>query len=90
MKLLELFGSPALTDLDIESMEQLPQAVREAAIEAKQEIQKKRLLVGVYVISRGQVVAIPSLQYDALNNVVVADVRGFVFFGRDNRAGRVA
>jgi hypothetical protein len=90
VKLLELFGSPALTDLDIESMEQLPQAVREAAIEAKQEIQKKRLLVGVYVISRGQVVAIPSLQYDALNNVVVADVRGFVFFGRDNRAGRVA
>jgi hypothetical protein len=85
-----LYGATALSFLEeLDDASKLTDKQKEAVIASQHEVMNRRLTVGLFLISRGQVVAIPDVEFDLLGKIAVVDIRGFEFYGRENRTGRI-
>lgn len=83
-----LFGCQVFTSLpDLDHIDKVDDRQREAAVKAMHELASRRLKAETLILTKGQVVALPGLEYDLLDHVAVADIRGIMFLSRGNRTG---
>lgn len=86
----KIFGCQILTDLPAEQMKSIDDISdrhREAIVIGQHALMRGRHVAKFVIITKLQVVVIPSLEYDLFNAIEVADVRGATFMGRDNHTG---
>jgi hypothetical protein len=86
----EIFGCQILTDLPTEQMRSIDDVSdkhREAIVMGQHALMRRRHVSKFVIITKLQVVVLPSLEYDLFDTIEVADVRGATFMGRDNHTG---
>ena len=83
-----LFGCQVFTSLpDLDHIDKVDDRQREAVLKAMYELSNRRLKPEILIITKAQVVALPDLEYDLLDHIAVADIRGIMFLSRGNRTG---
>lgn len=81
-----LFGCQVFTDLStLDHAAKVNKEQEEAAMHAVHQLAVKRLMARILIITSTQVVALPDLAYDLLDNVAVVDLHNTCFLHRDNR-----